>query len=84
MTLTATDAAVRRRPPPQLVTDILWTAATPADDLEHLHSFVTSDRVELTFFHGSANWMQAHAAAIRICERALRSSPTLHGWVLGE
>jgi hypothetical protein len=84
VTLTATGAAVRRGLAPQLVTDILWAAATPADDLEHLHSLVTPDRVELTFFHGSANSMQAHSAAIRICRRALTSSPSLRGWVLGE
>ena len=64
------------------VTDILWTAASPADGLEHIHSRTASDRIELTMFHRATAAADANAAAERICLQALNSSPSLHGWTL--
>ncbi|GAA3017092.1 hypothetical protein [Streptosporangium longisporum] len=82
VTLTATDAAARRQIASPLVTDILWAAAVPADDLEHLHSRAVPERIDLTFFHRSPDPERADAAAVRICRRALDTSPALRGWVL--
>jgi hypothetical protein len=65
-----------------VVTDILWTAASEADGLEHIHSRAASDRIELTMFHRVRAQADAAAAAERICRQALNSSPSLHGWQL--
>ncbi|WP_424533462.1 hypothetical protein ACOZ38_24245 [Sphaerisporangium viridialbum] len=82
LTLTATETAARRWLEAELVTDILWATAVPADYLEHLHSEASPDRVDLTFFHRSPGPAQANAAAVRLCRRALDNSPALRGWVL--
>ncbi|MCM1971334.1 hypothetical protein [Streptomyces sp. G1] len=63
-----------------VVTDIVWAAAMPADDLEHVHAKTASGRIELTFFHRTGNLADALTAAGEICRRALNSSPTLAQW----
>lgn len=63
-----------------VVTDIVWAAAMPADDLEHVHAKTASGRIELTFFHRTASLADALSAAGAISRRALNSSPTLASW----
>lgn len=84
LTLIATEAATRHWLQPQIVVDILWAMATPADRLEHLHSKSISNRIDLTLFHRTTNPTEAQAAAVRLCQRALEHSPSLQGWALYE
>ncbi|MER5400516.1 hypothetical protein [Streptomyces sp. NPDC002599] len=63
-----------------VVTDIVWAAAMPGDDLEHVHAKTTSGRIDLTFFHQTSSPDGALFAAAEICRRALNSSPTLANW----
>ncbi|MCP3758868.1 hypothetical protein [Streptomyces sp. TBY4] len=81
---TATLVAARENEAAKLesavVTDIVWAAAVPADDLEHVHAKTTSGRIELTFFHRTSTLDGALSAAAEICRRALNSSPTLAQW----
>lgn len=62
------------------VTDIVWAAAVPSDDLEHVHAKTASGLIELTFFHRTSTLDGALSAAAEICRRALNSSPTLTQW----
>ncbi|MEU8673468.1 hypothetical protein [Streptomyces sp. NPDC048560] len=79
-TLVAVDDAEVARLESAVVTDIVWAAAMPDDDLEHVHAKTTSGRIELTFFHRTGSLADALSAAGAISRRALNSSPTLAQW----
>lgn len=77
--VTATDSAAEKLES-AVVTDIVWAAAMPADDLEHVHAKSASGRIDLTFFHRTSSLADALSAAGEICRRALNSSPSLSQW----
>ncbi|MFD6968568.1 hypothetical protein [Streptomyces sp. NPDC059979] len=63
-----------------VVTDIVWAAAVPDDNLEHVHAKAAAGRIDLTFFHRTNSLAEALSAAGEICRRALNSSPSLSQW----
>lgn len=73
----------------EIATDILWAAALPDDRLEHVraqHS-LDADHIDVALFHshdGTEPARDAEAgakAALRLCHRAISTSPMLAGWL---
>lgn len=67
--------------PPAVITDVIWTAATPEDLLEHV-SIRSGPAVIHLGFYSRLDGKPASASAAAICRRALATSPSLSGWKL--
>jgi hypothetical protein len=68
-------------PGPQVLTDILWAASIPDDRVEHIRAragpAVGAIDVALFFRSGTG---PSIALALRLCDRAIHTSPALTGW----
>lgn len=70
----------------EVAVDLLWAAALPDDRLEHIRARPGPDtQIDLALFHrptASAETALETAAAlsIRLCRRAIKTSPALAGW----
>ncbi|MFD4410130.1 hypothetical protein ACFVXW_34910 [Streptomyces sp. NPDC058251] len=84
--ITATYVATGEQPArhlePDVISDILWSAANPGDGLEHICAKSGFQEVSLVLFHRAARASDAVAATARICRAALDQSPALAGWQL--
>lgn len=63
-----------------LVTDVIWATASPADRLEHVYARSAEGRLDIALFLLAADPQQASSTAAGIITRALTGSPTLAGW----
>lgn len=68
---------------PEIVTDILWATATPADHLEHVRarSGPRTGTVDVALFHRRIDeHCETNAVALGLCRRAIANAPLLAGW----
>jgi hypothetical protein len=68
-----------RAPPPDVVVDLIWAHATPADKLEHVRASTTVGRVDLVLFIDANDGHEAAALADRVCARATASGSIADG-----
>ncbi|MEZ0106326.1 hypothetical protein ABH920_000307 [Catenulispora sp. EB89] len=69
-------------PSPEIVADILWAAAVPADGLEHIRARhgPTPTAIDLALFHIGSEAETVADIALRLCRRAIDAAPALAGW----
>jgi hypothetical protein len=69
---------------PETLVDVLWAAAVPADQLEHVRARQGPDpgSVDAVLFHLPADTGSTIDVALRLCRRALLTAPSLSGWTL--
>ena len=70
---------------PEIVVDILWSAAIPEDRLEHIRARhgPGPETVDLALFHttdGPDSTAATAATALCLCYRAIETAPALAGW----
>jgi hypothetical protein len=71
-------------PDPAGLVEILWAHALPGDGLEHIAKRVAGGTVDITLFVKAGGPESAYQAAIRICQSAINTCPTLADWRLVE
>ncbi|MBT2449920.1 hypothetical protein J7F03_23160 [Streptomyces sp. ISL-43] len=82
--LTASPQAPHQRLDPNLLTDVLWACAEPADRPEHLTVLTGDGRADLVLYSLADSAQAARAAALHGVRRALATSPLLSGWTARE
>lgn len=81
VTLTAPTPAAGSAISPQILADILWANADPAEGLEHINIRAGPGPGSYTvgLFLCPAD-LEAAVRALRVCHRATRAAPPLAGW----
>ncbi|MEU3454353.1 hypothetical protein ABZ671_12225 [Micromonospora sp. NPDC006766] len=64
------------------LTDLLWLNATAADGIRHIHARRIAGRVAVAVFTVASEQDISDYIVQRVCERAIRSVPALHGWTV--
>ncbi|MGF1432190.1 hypothetical protein [Kitasatospora sp. LaBMicrA B282] len=70
-------------PTPQLVVDVIWANAVPADRLEYVHTRAgpLPASIDLALFHRlDPRRPSIGATALALCQRAIANSPSLQAW----
>jgi hypothetical protein len=80
VTLVVTGVTANRHLDSAMVHDVLWAFATPETALQHARVAVHEDRLDIVVFCIARTPREAHSAAVVVCERACRDSPSLSGW----
>ncbi|MFI5761898.1 hypothetical protein [Streptomyces sp. NPDC051563] len=78
--LTASPQAPHQRLNPNLLTDVLWAYAEPADRPEHLTVLTGEGRADLVVYSLAESAQEARSGALHLVRRALSTSPLLSGW----
>lgn len=86
LTLDPPAAGAGERPDGALVADILWANSVPADRLDHVKVLPdpAGGALRLAVFVGPGSVPGPHAAAVRLCRRAVAASSLLTGWTLAD
>jgi hypothetical protein len=81
LTADGTAAAPGADPDPEIVADVIWAAAVPADRLEHLRTRPGPHPgcVDVALFHRPGHPSAADLAH-GLCQRAITTAPFLHGF----
>jgi hypothetical protein len=79
-TMTAQPGAPRRQIDVQVLIDLVWDTAVPADRIEHVSAVSRPGRVDLGLYLLAASQDEADQRAEAIAERASRTSPLLLRW----
>ncbi|MFJ9343027.1 hypothetical protein ACIRP0_27575 [Streptomyces sp. NPDC101733] len=82
--LTATPQAPHRHIDANVLTDVLWACAHPADRPEHLTALTEDGRAELVVYVLADSEQAARTAALHGVRRALDTCPLLSGWTARE
>jgi hypothetical protein len=80
VTLVVTKDSVNRYLDSAMVHDVLWAFATAGTGLEHARVSIHADRLDIAVFCMGRTAGEARSAAVALCERACRDSPSLSGW----
>lgn len=67
-----------------MIHDVLWAFARPESGLEHVRVSAHIDRIDIAMFCLAKTALEAHAAAVSVCDRACHGSPKLYGWHVQE
>lgn len=68
-------------PSPEVVADILWAAAIPADALEHVRARSGPGRqIDVAIFHRTGPTVGGRETCLALCRRAIAHSPALAFW----
>jgi hypothetical protein len=66
---------------PEIVADILWAVALPADGLEHVRArHGPGGQIDLAIFHRTDLVAQNPEDCLALCRRAIATAPALTGW----
>jgi hypothetical protein len=79
--LIAGPGVTRRDLEPEIVVDIVWAAAVPADRLEYVRARTRPGGIDLVLFHRSGPGAPASVAARLLIDRARANAPPLRGWI---
>jgi hypothetical protein len=80
VSLKAAPAIEPEHPSAQLVIDVLWAFARPADGIEHIAARIAADRIDTGIYVRTESRTNADQVALRLVERAARGRSILDGW----
>jgi hypothetical protein len=76
-------AAVHHDLAAEVVADLLWATAAPADRLEHVRARSRPEGVDLVLFHRTGPGEPAASIARDLIDRACAGPTPLRGWTAG-
>jgi hypothetical protein len=64
--------------------DLLWLNTTESDGIKHIHARAVGDTIEVVVFSVLSEPAISEYIVRRVCERAIRMVPALHGWRISQ